>query len=129
MLQVGELAKRAGVSARAVRHYDRADLLPSSRRSNGYRDFTGEAVERVAQIRVLLGLGLNLAEVAMLLACFTDTGKLGGCVELRTAVDNQVKQVEAQILALTGARNRLTSVASTWDEPSQPHLACNQQFA
>ncbi len=103
------------MSARSARHYDRAGLLPSARRANGYRDFGPAAIDRVAQIRVLLGLGLNLSQISPLLACFTETGELGGCVEVRAAVDNQMRQVDAQILILPGARDRLSSIASTWE--------------
>jgi DNA-binding transcriptional MerR regulator len=38
LLKVGELASRAGVTVRALHHYDRIGLLkPSARAASGYR--------------------------------------------------------------------------------------------
>ena len=59
-LQIGELAKRAGVSIRTVRYYDEIGLLkPSS--------FTPEAFVRLVFIRRLKVLGLNMEEMKMAL--------------------------------------------------------------
>lgn len=68
-MRIGEVARIAGLSARAVRHYHQQGLLPEpNRRTNGYRDYgLGEAVTLV-RIRCLTELGLSLAEVRDVLA-------------------------------------------------------------
>ncbi|NOK01502.1 MerR family DNA-binding transcriptional regulator [Myxococcus xanthus] len=48
-MNIGELALRTGCSARSIRHYEKAGLLASRRRANGYRDFDAESVSRVTQ--------------------------------------------------------------------------------
>jgi DNA-binding transcriptional MerR regulator len=50
--KVGELAKRTGVSVRALHHYDEIGLLsPSHRSEAGYRLYTEIDVARLQQIR------------------------------------------------------------------------------
>jgi DNA-binding transcriptional MerR regulator len=61
--KVGELARRTGVSVRALHHYDEIGLLsPSHRSEAGYRLYTEADVMRLQQIRSLRTLGLSLVE-------------------------------------------------------------------
>ncbi|WP_341358473.1 MerR family transcriptional regulator [Georgenia sp. M64] len=67
-MQIGDLARMAGTTARAVRHYHRAGVLPEpARRANGYRDYDISDLVRVMRIRWLLTAGLTLREVAAML--------------------------------------------------------------
>ncbi|QVQ50420.1 MerR family transcriptional regulator [Spiractinospora alimapuensis] len=68
-MYIGEVAKRAGVSARAVRHYEQAGLVTSTRAGNGYRVYPDGAVTRVANIAHLVSVGLTLADVREFLPC------------------------------------------------------------
>jgi DNA-binding transcriptional MerR regulator len=62
--KVGELAKRTGVSVRALHHYDEIGLLsPSHRSEAGYRLYAEVDVARLQQIRSLRALGFSLEEV------------------------------------------------------------------
>ena len=46
--QIGELAKRTGVTVRALRHYDQIGLLvPSERSFSGYRLYSDLDVQRL----------------------------------------------------------------------------------
>jgi DNA-binding transcriptional MerR regulator len=61
--KVGELAKRTGVSVRALHHYDEIGLLsPSHRSEAGYRLYAEVDVARLQQIRSLRALGFSLEE-------------------------------------------------------------------
>lgn len=61
---VGELAKKAGVSARVLRHYDKIGLLKPSRISeSGYRLYTDADLEKIQRIAALRWLDLPLADI------------------------------------------------------------------
>jgi DNA-binding transcriptional MerR regulator len=61
--KVGELARRTGVSVRALHHYDEIGLLsPSYRSQSGYRLYTEDDVMRLQQILSLRTLGFSLVE-------------------------------------------------------------------
>src|SRR5471032_1422807 len=51
-LRIGELARRTGVSADTIRHYERLGLLPTPARTRaGYRQHSPSIVERVQLVR------------------------------------------------------------------------------
>lgn len=61
---IGEVAKRAGISTRVLRHYDKLGLVrPSGRTLNGYRAYTDEDLRQLFQVEGLRTLGLSLAEI------------------------------------------------------------------
>ncbi|MBL0728586.1 MerR family transcriptional regulator [Piscinibacter sp. HJYY11] len=62
-MQIGELAQRAGVSRDALRLYESAGLIESTRRDNGYREYTEDTVVRLLLIRTGQRLGLSLAQI------------------------------------------------------------------
>ncbi|WP_426396319.1 HEAT repeat domain-containing protein [Ralstonia sp. R-29] len=63
-MRISELAKRSGVSARMLRHYDRSGLVsPSGRTEAGYRAYSETDAWRLFQVESLRALGLGLAEV------------------------------------------------------------------
>ncbi|WP_246301738.1 MerR family transcriptional regulator [Granulicella arctica] len=66
--RIQEFAKLAGVTVRALHHYDRLKLLsPAHRSDRGYRLYCREDLGRLEQILVLRYLGLSLREIAALL--------------------------------------------------------------
>jgi DNA-binding transcriptional MerR regulator len=68
LYQVHEFAELAGVTVRALHHYDRLGLLKPSRRSpSGYRLYGNRDLVRLEQIVVLKFLGLPLKQIRDLL--------------------------------------------------------------
>lgn len=89
---IQELATRAGITSRTLRHYDRLGLLaPSRAGANGYRYYNPTAVARLQQILLMRQLGMGLPAIAEVLADEVDT-----CDGLR-----------AHIAALEGERDRI----------------------
>ncbi|HMQ65952.1 MAG TPA: MerR family transcriptional regulator, partial [Arachnia sp.] len=63
-LRIGELARRTGLTQRALRHYDEIGLLVPSGRSGGdYRLYSRADVERLLAVQHLKSLGLSLTEI------------------------------------------------------------------
>lgn len=61
---IGEVARRSGVSARMLRHYDSLGLVrPTARTGAGYREYSEEDIRRIFHIESLRSLGLSLREV------------------------------------------------------------------
>ena len=68
LMSIGELARRAGVSARMLRHYDEIGLLRPLRVTQaGYRLYDEAALTRLLHIRYLRALEFPLDEVARML--------------------------------------------------------------
>ena len=67
-MHIGELAERAEMSLRTIRHYDEVDLLrPSGRTEGGFRLYTEHDLERLLVIRRMKPLGFSLNEMRDLL--------------------------------------------------------------
>jgi DNA-binding transcriptional MerR regulator len=64
LIQVGELARRAGMTVRTLHHYEQTGLLmPSARSTAGYRLYNLAAVQRLHMIKALTQTGLELATI------------------------------------------------------------------
>ena len=65
---VGSLAKLAGVTVRALHHYEDEGLLHPERTANGYRCYGAADVERLQQILLLRSCGLSLGDIRVAIA-------------------------------------------------------------
>jgi DNA-binding transcriptional MerR regulator len=65
--RIGEFAELAGVTVRALHHYDRIGLLKPQRSTSGTRLYSLKDLERLEQIAALKFLGIPLREIKLLL--------------------------------------------------------------
>jgi DNA-binding transcriptional MerR regulator len=72
LLTIGEVAKRAGIRASAIRFYEKEDLLPKPIRSGGQRRYDSSVLRRIAVLRRAKDCGLTLEEAR---ALFNDSGR------------------------------------------------------
>ncbi|MFG2608454.1 redoxin family protein [Streptomyces sp. NPDC048514] len=70
-MRISELARRAGVTTKAVRYYESLGLLAPERLANGYRDYTEHDVRLTQEIRALGGLGIPVERTRPFLECLT----------------------------------------------------------
>ena len=103
---IGDLATQAGLSAKAIRFYEQAGLLPQPpRTSGGYRDYPLGAVDRLAFIRHAQAAGFTLADIRSVLT-IRDSGQ-APCQHVSVLIDDHLAQVERRIAELTRARDAL----------------------
>src|SRR5687768_6885918 len=87
MLTIGAFAQLAGVSVRALRHYEAVGiLLPSSTDpTTGYRRYRAGQLARVHRIQALQDLGLSLQQLRPLLDDGPSAAQLSGMLVLKRA--------------------------------------------
>ena len=99
-MQIGQLAKLAGVAVDTVRYYERQGLLPRpQRQGSGYRRYAQDDVLRLRFIRRAKALGFTLEEIAGLLELSArrneDMADLKQAAELRLQVlDNRIAELQ-----------------------------------
>jgi MerR family redox-sensitive transcriptional activator SoxR len=71
-LSIGEVARRAGLNASAIRYYEGLGVLPEPERASGQRRYTEETVRRLHVIEVAKRAGFTLDEARVLLATQDD---------------------------------------------------------
>ncbi len=116
MLKVGELAKRAGLTVRALHHYDSIGLLsPSARSDAGYRLYNRADIARLHQIQALRRFGVGLSDIAAYLA--------GPDAKLSTIVDQQITALTRQIEQADVLRTQLKQLQAELKTGAEPDLA------
>jgi MerR family transcriptional regulator, thiopeptide resistance regulator len=99
--RIGEFAKLAGVTVRALHHYDRIGLLKPQRGSSGFRHYRMEDLERLEQIAALKFLGIPLQQIKLLLKhgplSLVDSLKMQreALAEKRRLIDRALVAIEA----------------------------------
>lgn len=68
-MRIGDLARRAGVSAKAVRYYERLGLVSPRRRPNGYREYDESHLRVVTEIRELSANGIPPCKAGPFIEC------------------------------------------------------------
>jgi MerR family redox-sensitive transcriptional activator SoxR len=68
LLTIGEVARRSGVAASALRFYESRGLIASLRAGSGHRRYPRAALRRIAFIVFAQRIGLTLEEIATELA-------------------------------------------------------------
>ncbi|MGV8899183.1 MAG: MerR family transcriptional regulator [Burkholderiaceae bacterium] len=66
-MYIGEIAKRTGASAKAIRHYEALGLLGKIMRTGSYRVYFDSEVRQIALIKQAQALGFRLSELRPLL--------------------------------------------------------------
>jgi DNA-binding transcriptional MerR regulator len=72
-LLIGDVAQRFGLSASALRYYERAGLLPPPGRSSGQRRYEPQALGRIRMIQIAREAGFSISETRLFLTGFTAT--------------------------------------------------------
>jgi DNA-binding transcriptional MerR regulator len=105
--KIGELARIAGVTVRALHHYDSLGLLvPSERTHGGHRLYSAADVQRLYKLLALRRVGLPLEEIGPLLDSEDGIGD---------TVRRHLGRVEKQLGALEQLRLRLTQLLAALD--------------
>lgn len=107
VMRIGQLARRSGVSVRALRYYEEQRLLESTRTPGGQRDYPDEALERVQLIQDLYAAGLSSRTVVELLPCVS-TGVATPAMLDQLIIERD--RIAARIQDLTRAKTKLGRV-------------------
>ncbi|MFC9289102.1 MerR family transcriptional regulator [Streptomyces sp. NPDC057052] len=113
---IGEVARRSGVSARMLRHYESLGLIrPSGRTGSGYREYSGEDIRRIFHIESLRSLGLPLREIGRALddPGFTPSALVGDLIR-RTR-----ERIAAETELLTRLRRIDAAEPAGWEDVLQ----------
>lgn len=116
LIQVGELAKRAGLTVRTLHHYEQTGLLtPSARSEAGYRLYNLSAVQRLHMIKALAQAGLTLATIKD----YLDRQTLSLPRKLLT---QQIDMLNAQLRDVGRLRDRLLVLREALASGNEPDL-------
>jgi DNA-binding transcriptional MerR regulator len=111
LIDIGEVARRSGLAASALRFYERKGLILAEGRNGLRRAYRPETLERLALITCARDAGFTLAEIAEFLqARPSDTA-------LRERLVAKEREVSERIAQLTRLRDSLRHAAVCEHDP------------
>lgn len=103
LLTIGELARRSGVTASALRYYEELGLLSPPARISGQRRYPESAARLVAAILLYSDAGFTLAEQKALLAAGATTPG-----DRRQLMRRKLAELDEQIARAQAARDAIS---------------------
>ncbi|MES2635304.1 MAG: Cu(I)-responsive transcriptional regulator [Pseudomonadota bacterium] len=103
---IGEAARRSGVSAKMARHYESLGLLPEvNRTESGYRVYTDKEVHTLRFIKRSRDLGFSMAEITELLKLWQNRGR--SSADVRRIASKHVADLDQRMQEMEAMRKTL----------------------
>ena len=121
-MQIGELAKHAGVSVQTVRFYERRKLLPEpARTESGFRKYGAQELKQLQFIRQAKSLGFTLDEIRDIIRS-RGRGECP-CTDVIAVADRHLRDVSAQIQKLEKFKQELSRSVKQWKKAGKQTLS------
>lgn len=127
-MNIGEVARTSGVSAKMIRHYESIGLVrASSRTPAGYRQYRTRDAHLLRFIRRARDLGFSLEQIRHLLSLWDDPARASADVKRLAAA--HIADLDARIAALTDMRATLVTLAQACHGDHRPDCPILQGLA
>jgi len=108
-MNIGQLAKAAGVTAKAIRYYESIGLLsPAARGENGYRAYGETDLNVLRFLARARGLGFSVEECRDLLSLWQDRARASA--QVKQVAANHCDAIDRKIRELQSLRDTLTGL-------------------
>jgi DNA-binding transcriptional MerR regulator len=109
-MQVKEIEQLLNISKDNLRYYESEGLIFPARKANGYRDYSGEDVERLKKVLVLRKLNVPVADIREI---------LNGTKDLNDALDETRRRIDQEIASMNEAK-------TICEEIEKEHISINE---
>jgi len=117
-MRIGELARRAGTTTRALRFYESLGLLDAQRTANGYRDYGEQDLRLVTEILTLQAMGLSLDDTRPFVECLRSGHEAGdSCADSIEVYRRKLAEVDACLGQLDAVRAGLLAKLAAAGHP------------
>ncbi|HDW1411432.1 TPA: Cu(I)-responsive transcriptional regulator [Klebsiella oxytoca] len=111
-MNISDVAKKTGLTSKAIRFYEEKGLVtPPLRSENGYRSYSQQHLDELTLLRQARQVGFNLEECRELIFLFNDPSRHSADVKRRTL--EKVAEIERHISELQGMRTQLLVLADS----------------
>ena len=123
MQTIGKIATQAGITADAVRYYEKEGLLSPTRKTEaGYRLYDADAVRRLHFIKQAQQCGFSLTEIRELLTLKNSDAAC--CKDVRSVAIAKKLQLEHKIKSLQVMSQALSELITICNRESSPLDEC-----
>ena len=103
-LNIGELARQAGLQTSAIRYYESIGLMPPPPRASGWRRYDPAAIDRLQVIKAARDVGFTVADISQLLNGFPQ--RTPPSQRWRTLAERKLPEIE-ELIARASALKQL----------------------
>jgi len=122
-IAIGQLAKAGNVNIDTVRYYERKNLLlPDTRTSSGYRQYSQNSIRRLRFIRKAQGLGFSLREIGKMLDISGNSS--AECGNIKQYAEKKITDIQTRISDLQKIRDGLRQIAQACPGGDSPLENC-----
>ena len=107
-MNVGDAAERSGLPAKTIRYYEEIGLIQPARAGNGYRDYSGDDIHRLAFLRRARNLGFSIDDCRQLMALYQDRDRASH--DVREIAAAHVRAIEEKVRELQSMRATLQTL-------------------
>lgn len=122
-MNIGEVAKRAGLPSKTIRYYEEIGLIKPLRDANGYRAFREAELHKLAFLGRARALGFTIEDCRTLLALWEDKSRASA--DVKNVARQHLSAIDAKIADLQSMRDTLAHLVNTCagdDRPDCPIL-------
>jgi MerR family transcriptional regulator, redox-sensitive transcriptional activator SoxR len=101
-MTIGEVARRTGLRASAIRFYERTGLLPKPVRTSGQRRYGAAILDRIAVLERAKACGFTLTEIGIL---FNDQGRHS--IKWRRLADGKIAELDTTLQRIAAMKDLL----------------------
>jgi len=110
-MNISEVAKKTGLTSKAIRFYEEKGLVTAPLRSqNGYRSYAPKHIEELTLLRQARQVGFTLEECQELVALLHNPNRHSADVKARTL--EKADEIARHIVELTAMHLRLVTMAA-----------------
>jgi Cu(I)-responsive transcriptional regulator len=123
-MNIGDVAKQAGLPAKTIRYYEDIGLVQPDRGANGYRDFSENDLHKLRFLGQARSLGFSIEDCRGLLELYED--KARASADVKQIAQGHLGKIDAKIAELQGMRQTLAHLVTACagdDRPDCPILA------
>lgn len=126
-MNVGDAARRAGLPAKTIRYYEEIGLIAPQRAGNGYRDYSGDDVHRLAFLKRARNLGFSIDDCRQLMALYQDRSRASA--DVRQIASDHVTAIEEKIRELQSMRATLQKLVHACHGDARPDCPILEEMA
>ncbi len=118
-MNIGQAARRTGLSAKMIRYYESIGLLkPATRTDSGYRLYGPDDLHSLAFIKRSRDLGFSLEEVAKLLTLWQDRQRASA--DVKALASEHIADLNRRIDELVSLRDTLSELVAHCQGDDRP---------
>lgn len=127
-MNIGQVAKHSGVSAKTIRYYESIGLIPeASRTESGYRTYSDKDVETLRFIHHSRNLGFSVKDVSLLLDLWRNQKRASA--DVKALALSHIAEVDRKIGELQKIRDTLIHLTRRCHGDSRPDCPILKELA